>query len=859
MKKRRILKVTVMAGIMLLLLTMVKPCVLEVKGNSYYNESLYFDRYGNFYMTTYDIKASKSTRYCTLGWTIKRYDLPIDDPENISTTIVLTCDGSVEDPENERYLYSYFHCDRDTIFQAIGRASDEWQRELYMEGGTVYLDGIMTVIENDRVLGSLSSDGKRSGEVYDTYEGIVSARNWGSKSKDSLRTHFNKSVSFPAVQDFFKEDEDLSETREYGSIREKFYWWGPELASSIVITAEEYDPAVAIPAGESVNVYGWQQGCAYIVEYVKVSGKTACDIPVGLFTTITDTDENGEAVTKEVLVYEGTYKLMVPYTYYELGGVELCCADGIELTCDVFDGVIKLDTYYSPDIITTVYSADEHILCETVTEAVRINIGELTDMDEISDYVEGTLSGLADLKVRNDYLSFDEEVVMNDEWCSVASAPVAVSLSGNDAELSVKLPDKIANGQYSVQARAYYCSEVVGWSGVENITRVISGVEDIIVHTPVVCYGEIEDLKEWNQAETPDLENVTIVLGKNFSVEVSNEGMHINAKGYGIRDYKKYVLHNQVRFPFDVINEENRLISADTWIEIKPDTKFVLPVTVAEGEYNVEFRAVAYNYDEDADDGQSIGKNANLLTAEHVAADSVTVSVTGQLYDFELTELIEYKSVINLEELMGNCDVSKLPFNRKEGVLTGSYFRFRLKSVGNYGEGAKVTIIPSFWYIDGETPVEVDIYYEDVRADGKLVLKRLNTDEGWIELTEADCRIMDYNAEKNKEGEEAYGRYQLWSGTYMLPMRVFCLPKDTVLPTYGVDKRNFIETGHILVRFDIKIADKNGNNVLLYINSENAKKGYCNRWQKEGGNDGEVIIYNIGASVKDSMKVTGTH
>lgn len=857
-EKRTKLKITGTVVIMLLLLTL-NPWILEVKGNGYYSESLFFDRDGNFYMTTYDIKAAKSTRYCTLGWTIKRYDLPLDDPQNMYTTIVLICDGSVEDPKDERYLYSYFHCDKDTIFEAIGSSSAEWQRELYMDGGTVYLDGIMTVIENNRVLGSLSSDGKRSGEVYDTYEGIVSARNWGSKSKDSLRTHFNKSVYFPAVQDFFEEDEDLSETREYGSIREKFYWWGPELASSIVITADEYDPTVAIPAGESVNIYGWQQGGAYIVEYAKVSGKTVCDIPVELFTTIPATDENGEAVIKEVSVYEGTYKLMVPYVYYVLGGMELCCADGIELTCDAFDGVIKLDTYYSPDIITTVYSADEHILCETVTEAVRINIGELTDADEISDYVEEKLSRVADIKVRNDYLSFDEDVVMNDEWCSVASAPVAVSLSGNDTELSVKIPKEILNGQYGIQARAYYCSKVVGWSGVETITRVISDVEDIIVHTPVVCYGELEDIKEWNQAETPNLEHPTIVLGKEFFAEVSNKGMHIGAKGYGIRDYKEYVLYNQIKFPFDVFNEENELISAGTWIELRLNTKFILPVTVLEGEYSVEFRSVASNYDENREDNQNAGKNANLLLGEQIAADTVTVSVIGQIYDFELTELIEYKSVVNLKELMENCDVSKLPFAWKDGLLTGSYFRFQLKSVGGYDKKAKITIIPSFWYIDNEIPIEVDIYYEDVRHDGKLVLKKLSTDSNSIELTEDDCQIIDYNAERSVETEQTYGKYQLWTGIYMLPMRSFCLPKDRSLPVCGVDKRNFIEAGHILVKFDIRIEDENGKKVLLYINSKNAQNGYCNRWKKEGGNDGEVIIYNIGASVKDTMKVTGTH
>lgn len=856
-EKRTKLKITV---VIMLLLLMVNPWILEVKGNGYYSESLFFDSDGNFYMTTYDIKAAKSTRYCTLGWTIKRYDLPLDDPQNMYTAIVLTCDGSVEDPKDERYLYSYFHCDKDTIFEAIGSSSAEWQRELYMDGGTVYLDGIMTVIENNKVLGSLSSDGKESGEVYYTYEGIVSARNWGSKSKDSLRTHFNKSVYFPAVESFFNEEEDSSETREYGSIRENFYWWGPELEAGITVSAAEYDPAVAIPAGENVEIYGWQQACAYIVEYEKVKGEIACDIPIELFATKTETDENGLPVVKQVSVYEGTYKIMLPYTYYALGGVELCCADGIELTSEAFDEVVRLDTYYNPDVIITVYSGDEHVMYEPVTETVPINIGTLTDSEAITACIKNALNGVADKpKVRNDYLSIGEGIVMNDEWCDDAGEPNRISLSGNNEKVSIKIPDKTPNAEYKIKARAHYCSIVPGWSGGETITRVLSDVEDIIVHTPVVCYGELEDIKEWNQAEMPDLEHPTIVLGKEFFAEVSNKGMHIGAKGYGIRDYKEYVLYNQVRFPFDVFNEENELISAGTWIELRLNTKFTLPVTVSEGEYSVEFRSVASNYDEKRENGQNAGKNANLLPGEQIAADTVTVSVIGQIYDFELTEVIEYKSVVNLKELMGNCDVSKLPFVWKDGLLTGSYFKFRLKSVGGYDKKAKVTIIPSFWYIDNEIPVEVDIYYEDVRHDGKLVLKKMSTDSSSIELTEDDCQLMDYNAQGSVEAGQTCGKYQLWTGIYMLPMRSFCLPKDRSLPVCGVDKRNFIEAGHVLVKFDIRIEDENGKNVLLYINSKNAQNGYCNRWKKEGGNDGEVIIYNIGASVKDSMKVTGTH
>lgn len=859
MRKIRILKRVTVVIVMLFVLA-VTAIDIKVFASNYYQESLYFDEDGNFYMTTHDIVATKSTRYCTLGWTIKRYNLPIDDPLNMCATIVLTCDGSVEDPENERYLYSFFYCDKGTIFDAIGRVSEEWQRELYLNGATVYLDGIMTVIENNVTLGSLYSDGSRSGEVYDTYEGIVSARGWGPNSKNSLRTHFNKSVYFPAVEGFFEEEGDSEITREKGEISQNYYWWGPDLNAGVSVSADGYNPSEAIPAGETVQIYGWQQAGAYNIEYEKVSGKTACEIPIILMATRTGTDETGQEVMLQAQISEGIYQYMVPYTYYALERVELYYADGVVLSSDVFGSDINLDTGISPDIEKRTYRDDEHVRCKAVEETVIIDIGTLTDDEEIKACIEAALQGVAGkAEVRNDYLSIGEDIVMTDEWAENASAPGGVSFSGGGARVNITIPAITPNSEYSIEAKANYRYMTASGYGSSSTSRTISNAGKITVHTPVVCYGEVEDVKEWNQAENPSEENQTIVLGKEFAVSVYNEGKHIDAKGYGTRDYKEYVLYNQVKFPFDVLDKESKNISAGTWVEFEEDTKFVLPVTVSEGEYDVEFRAVASNYDESIAEGQSVGQNANLSPNEQIAADVVTVNVIGQLYDFELTELVEYKSVTDLKELMEKCNVSKLPFVWSDGLPLGSHFRFCLKSVGGYETGAKVTIVPTFWYIDDEVPVEVDIYYEEIRADGKFVLKKLNTESHKIELTKEDCLIVDGSIVKAGEEGQDYERYQLWSGIYMLPMKSFCLPKTNSLPMYGVDASCFLNSGQVMIKFDIKIEDENGEKVLMYINSENAAEGYCNRWQSEGGNDGEVIIYNIKKSVKDSMKVTGTH
>ena len=839
----------------------------RVMAGDYYRESLYFDEDGNFYMTTYDIKATKSTRYCTLGWTIKRYDLPIDDPENMCATIVITCDASIEDPENEQYLYSYFHCDRYTIFNAVGAVSEEWQRELYLNGSTVYLDGIMTVIENNVPQGSLTSSGHIRGEVYDTYEGIVSARSWGPISKDSLRTHFNKRVYFSPVDTFFREEGDEEEVREKLFLEEDYYWWGPEPKESVRISADSFDPSVAIPSGESVEVVGFQQEYAYRIEYVKVSGRTACTIPVVLMATQTGTDETGLPVEIQVPVATGTYDYMMPYMYYELSSIDLCYADGMSVISEAFGGRVNIDTNYDIDVEMTIRGASEHIVCDAVTEPVEVNIGTLTDEEEIDARIMAAVAGVANKpRVRNDYLSIDGNVIMSDEWTESARAPqkTASPSKMDDSKIAI-LPADVPNSEYSVKIIAYYRYLNVSGAGGDYFTKTKANAGKITVHTPVVCYGSVEDIKEWNQAETPDEENSTIVLGKEFTVTVSNKGAHIGAKGYGTGDYSKYVLHNQVRFPFEVMSASGESFSAGTWINIGPEVKFIPPTTVPEGEYKVELRAIAGNFDESLADSQGLGQNANLLPSEQGAVDYATVRVIGQLYGFELTRLTEYKSVIALKEQTGGCAVSELPLVWEDkGLPLGSSFMFSLKSVGGYEDGATVTITPSFWYITEDGQVEADVYYEDIEA-GEFVLKRWNTEKHNIELS--DCTVVamseeDLGVNSNDTSNNvsaSNNTYQLWSGIYTLPVRAYFLPKNTALPQYGIRRDTFLKNGQILVKFDIKIEDENGENALLYINSENAEKGYCNRWRAEGGNDGEVIAYDIGKTVKDSMKIRGTH
>ena len=154
-------------------------------------------------MTTRDRVATSSITYRTIGWTIKRYNGGIFEPWNECAYIAMDNLSYVQDPEDPNYSYTTFYCDKDTIYNLIGQASADWQETLYREGGTVYLDAIMTVCHNGVPLGALTDPPNYTGQVYFYYDDIVNAENWANP--DSLQSHFNKSLPFPANPSLLKE------------------------------------------------------------------------------------------------------------------------------------------------------------------------------------------------------------------------------------------------------------------------------------------------------------------------------------------------------------------------------------------------------------------------------------------------------------------------------------------------------------------------------------------------------------------------------------------------------------------------------------------------------------------------------
>jgi uncharacterized protein (DUF885 family) len=184
-------------------------------------EGIAFDSEGNLWMVTHDKAAVTGIRYTTLGWTIKRYNSPIAGNQSVRVKLETYCPDKV-DPNNPEYLYGYFVIHKERIFQSINSAYPEWAQELYTNGGTVYLDGIMTVTQNGVKQGSMSEGGALSGEVYTTYSGIAGARleNYlsGLSSFSYTELTLNQQLTYDILENYFQLQLDMADMYLYDEL-----------------------------------------------------------------------------------------------------------------------------------------------------------------------------------------------------------------------------------------------------------------------------------------------------------------------------------------------------------------------------------------------------------------------------------------------------------------------------------------------------------------------------------------------------------------------------------------------------------------------------------------------------------------
>ena len=889
---------TVLLTLLLLSVCFFRPSVVAADETDLYHESLKFDSNGNLLMTTRDKKASSSVRYRTIGWIVKRTPEASGSTESIR--LKLKQNGvSQTDPTDPNYRFTYFKCDKSLIFAKIAAVSSEWQKDLYQNGGMVYLDAVMTVVENGEALGYMDESGILHGEVYTTAAGIMNARAWADAQ--ALRTHFNKAVSFPPLPGLLIPDAGKDEEER---LRIAYGEEECRQCNTLHIRAApeddpEFDVTKGIPTGEDAFVTGELQKYYYEGLLTHCYGMAA--VPVEIAVTYTYPVETEEGITTESYTSNVTYYVNRPYSYYKIERLQLYTLERVLVENEALPVMPwERQELYTPRVVL---ERNRSSYMEIPTYGTSVYGGDLSEGacisgEELERIAEETAE---DVWVRNDTFMIDGEIVLDGSYAR-SRAPEPVQLHGKRLQAfrgeDMTIPHTKRNDSYDTYGEAVYRDIL------NNDLRyhVVKHTNTVVVHTPVVCKGGITDDRAHNQQIVPT-GHFSLILGRSFMVGISTVGTHKDQKGYGTRDYETYTASRQIRFPFEVYDGQV-YYAKDAWIDLPPgDHIFYLPVGVHEGDYRIRYRTIAKNAGTVQGGIDKNGYLANRELSDYGAYDELTVTVVGRMYDLAVTDIVDYprwRSVfygangskrdhafwIGKRNLEGDAFPERAvqgilpilpgdhPFNRSaRAVGLGYRVKLQLKTIGDMRGGEdRIALIPTYYYIsrDGSRRQQVRLYRKKDLSEVYVPLVLIASGRSFVPVEQRNVSDPVLRAQS----------VQVWDGEYQLSPDLRLVDAGIDLDSYirqrggRIGQRDpvFLRDGYLLVQFEVRSYPA-GIAHLSYANTENSARGYCNMWRLQGfsydrtdcfGNrfafaDGDCLLFDTKYTLHSDYESWGTH
>lgn len=692
---------------------------------------------------------------------------------------------------------------------------------------------------------------------------------------------------------------------------------------------EIFATEMAIPSGEDLyfNILTEENIVSYEIE--RIQGIRSYNVTAYTDYDLEWKDEDGVTHTESERVTD-VYRLSRPYTYYVINNFEYYLVDGALVGSGALgdDHYIKAEGVSCDISINKLAGSDDHL---TDPNTTLYFYGGHVDGGETRPIVFGTSrttveSAFGRIRARNDSIVINGKTILDGEWkYEITPGPDVTSLTKKQIcdrnalyNHNITIPYNKPNGAYTAFGNVVYkrVAEVNPKLSPEML-YIISFDELIKVHTPVVCDAlASENNKKYVQlaAVEPDARNLVLSEQRETSdilLAISNYGNHVDAPGYGTRDYGKYVHSNSVKFPFDVcLFTTGEVIEKETWVEIEENLRVYVPMWTPEGIYDIECRTISYNAGTELPGMFGFDEEyANLNEENYIASSRITVRVSGSFSGLSLyKEGKEY----------GFGKICPL----------GTAVDFSMKTVGSFDTvNDYVSMAPNFYFIDGETGErrETELYYVLTTAAGKKLVKIGSPeDAGYLKLYRAENMNIPGMKEKlsktayirgmdpdvflsqrrplfyyggvhipqtlrafDGNGEEYGGanisKIQIWYGEYYLPQEIIIAEKgENVFEKaafYGIDslvdskRNNSSYDGYLAVNFKIIANDYSGGYNLDYINTENASNGYCSKWTDEEietmviterGNTfrlypGDLIIYDTGKLFQEEFTREVTH
>lgn len=595
------------------------------------------------------------------------------------------------------------------------------------------------------------------------------------------------------------------------------------LKSNFWLDGYEFDIDRAIPAGEdfiwkTIGTYG-----AHRIDYDLVTLTVRYPVKVNVSQRLIWTEPYGSEKS-EVVNYSEYYCVERQVTYSEVNSAVIYCPKKVIIDSDATGTIEKSFFYYNEDGMKAGWRYGDMVYPE-YTQEISITPATIVGNGARPEILQGAFKEAAEAAVGDftgtyQEIRMDNKEVLDKDGYSFRDLTVSCPIEGE-----VILPKTVENKNYEVKAAIVYQEYHIDKDGAGYRAYLIDNPcptqnANINVWTPVIFEGVCVDNKSISQVLTPDKSMAELVLGNRFKVNAKLEGNHLEEfRGYGSRNYSKYIDRVEVSFSFPVI-QKGEYIYPWQWTTMGD---FTLPVEAMEGYGTIKIRAFAINYSE----GKKLGYEANSLRQEYGAVVEIPVELSGQLKEFELGE--------------ERITAESLPYFRKV-FKKGESVRLAFNTVGQASEAAMIDIMPSFYGFVGGEKKKLKLY--SATGDNYVTFELQNS--------------QNYN--------------NSFVGRLAIPTDAVAVEADFDLEGYKasqivLDDDPCYYRGLVVVNLDIttKAADYSSHLPLSYSNLYNASQGYLNRWAKEGYrersayNYGDVAIFNLGNDIRESYVIVGTH
>lgn len=213
-----------------------------------------------------------------------------------------------------------------------------------------------------------------------------------------------------------------------------------------------------------------------------------------------------------------------------------------------------------------------------------------------------------------------------------------------------------------------------------------------------------------------------------------------------------------MQFPFDVYIG-NVFREKNTWITVGNVTNFRIAPWVVEASYTLKMRSIAKNSIAEPSWESKTEQSANLNNQNYVATDTMAVDVSGNIYDFKITNIMDYPLWENVFLKPGSIKSNGTAFSvgvyNKKGAQTGTAkytmpimpgshpfidnqgavklgytFRYSFTTMASLNDNRDfIRVEPRFYYVknDGSGRQEVDLYYHDTVNKKQVYFLKVGT------------------------------------------------------------------------------------------------------------------------------------